>query len=164
MQIFANNLQKINTVNSSNKSYTLGVNQFADMTPEEFSKAVLGFKPELKTKQNKFHVNNGLTVDSIDWREKGAVQAIKNQGQCGSCWAFSAVGSLESEDFVHGSGLGNFSEQQLVDCSRSYGNMGCNGGLMDYAFEFVIDHGITSEDSYPYTARDGTCKQQSGDY
>jgi len=80
--------------------------------------------------------------DDIDWTTKGAVTPIKNQGQCGSCWSFSATGSLEATNFLKNNNLLSFSEQVLMDCSNSYGNQGCNGGWMDSAFFFVIDQGI----------------------
>ena len=86
----------------------------------------------------------------------------KNQGQCGSCWAFSATGSIESALLLAGRN-DLLSEQQLVDCSRSYGNMGCSGGWMDSAFAYVKDHGITTESAYPYVARDQACGKDQGD-
>merc|ERR1712014_134454 len=102
------------------------------------------------------HGDSGEAPASIDWSTKGAVTPIKNQGQCGSCWAFSSTGGTEGMWELATGKLESLSEQQLVDCSKQ--NSGCNGGLMDYAFSFYKSTSIASESSYPYTARDGTCK------
>jgi len=95
---------------------------------------------------------------SVNWVTAGAVTPIKNQGQCGSCWAFSTTGSLEGANYIfNGKMLQSYSEQQLVDCSTSFGNQGCDGGLMDDAFQYVMANGIELESVYPYTGVDGTC-------
>lgn len=168
-EIFMKNL---NFIRQHNKKYengevtfTVGVNRFADLTNEEFRAKMNGFKvPEGYVSQgDKFEFDENLEVpNSVDWRKKGAVTPIKDQGQCGSCWAFSATGSLEGQTYLKTKKLPSLSEQNLVDCSTSQGNEGCNGGLMDYAFTYVKSNkGIDTEASYPYTAEDGSCKYKA---
>ncbi|KAL6990230.1 Cathepsin L, partial [Sarracenia purpurea var. burkii] len=94
----------------------------------------------------------------MDWRTKGAVTAVKDQGGCGSCWAFSAVGGLEGQHFIKTGELVPLSEQNLIDCSDRYGNKGCNGGYKEEAFRYVIDNGIATAKAYPYKAKKGKCK------
>ncbi len=132
------------------------------MTQEEFQQNYLG----LIVETSDIVADSELTVElgDIDWSTQGAVTEVKNQGQCGSCWAFSATGGLEGLSKLADGTLQTFSESQLVDCSGKYGNNGCNGGLMDYAFKFVKDNGIVTEDKYPYNATQHACKIPSGPY
>lgn len=160
-EIFFQNLKKIMIHNIEKEfglhSYELGINQFGDMTREEWAKIHLGYQPHLKKYQTPILFQN-TTTTSVDWRTKGAVTPVKNQGQCGSCWSFSATGSLEGANFVKNGKLVSLSEQQLVDCSGPEGNNGCFGGLMDYAFQYVLDNkGLDTEADYPYDAMTGSC-------
>ena len=162
--IFYHNLRFINEHNANRENtYSLGLNQFADLTGTEFKRMYVsgGYV------DRPFHVREVAPVFSIalpsavDWTEQGAVTPVKNQGNCGSCWAFSTTGSVEGAHFLANHSLVSLSEQQLVDCSGPEGNQGCNGGLMDYGFQYIIDNkGIGSEAAYPYTGVDGTCKKK----
>ncbi len=159
--VYDANVAKILEHNAGNHSWTMNVNSFADLTAEEFKARYTGGirvpKKSLRAKGfGPFNVTANPT--SVDWTDKGAVTPVKNQQQCGSCWAFSTTGSVEGAWFLSNGTLPSLSEQQLVDCSGPEGNQGCNGGLMDDAFQYIIDNkGITTEDAYPYTATDGTC-------
>uniref|UniRef100_A0A8C2GKT3 Cathepsin S-like n=1 Tax=Cyprinus carpio TaxID=7962 RepID=A0A8C2GKT3_CYPCA len=143
-------------------SYDLGMNHMGDMTTEEIlqSFATTRVPPNYKRQTMNFVGSSGAPVpDSLDWREKGYVSSVKMQGACGSCWAFSSVGALEGQLMKATGKLVDLSPQNLVDCSSSYGNKGCNGGFMSSAFQYVIDNGgIDSESSYPYEGKQGQCR------
>ncbi|XP_045477243.1 procathepsin L-like [Harmonia axyridis] len=166
LAIFKENLEEIEVHNAlfeqGKSTYTKGINQFTDWTKEEFmqyvNKGVLN-KPvivgEIYNASKSFS-----NVGSVDWRSAGVVTPVKNQGQCGSCWSFSATGAIEGQLGRNGY-LTSLSEQNLIDCSTSYGNYGCNGGLMTAAFSYVIQNGIQSEQDYPYIAMGAYCQADS---
>jgi cathepsin L len=148
--------------NAGDSSFTLSyTGPFAAMTNEEFKQLntlgqgateAQGDLPKLGS-----HVHSGKpAADSIDWSTKGVVTGVKNQGQCGSCWAFSSTGGLEGQWALATANLQSLSEQQLVDCDKY--SSGCNGGLMSTSFQWYESNAAATEDSYAYTARDGTCK------
>lgn len=170
MKIFMENRHKIAKHNQRYEmglvSYKLSENKYADMLHHEFTRTLNGFN-----RTNKLFTGQklqGVTFISpanvevpkeVDWRKLGAVTPVKDQGHCGSCWSFSATGSLEGQHFRKTGMLVSLSEQNLVDCSSKYGNNGCNGGLMDQAFQYVRDNrGIDTEKSYPYEAEDDKCR------
>jgi C1A family cysteine protease len=165
--VWKTNLDKVEKHNAANHSWTMEMNKFADLTSDEFAVQYItgGYKNFATLRRgfssSAFRLSNEALPSSVDWTTKGAVTPIKNQGQCGSCWSFSTTGSVEGAHFLANGTLVSLSEQQLMDCSSSFGNQGCNGGLMDSAFQYIISNGgITSEANYPYTAADGTCNQK----
>jgi C1A family cysteine protease len=163
-EIFQQNMQMIQEHNAKGEDWTMAMNEHGDLTWEEFSVQFKGFKGVRSSylrSQNLHQPVKGETfADSLDWNSKGAVTPVKNQGQCGSCWAFSTTGSVEGAHQIATGKLVSLAEQQLVDCAGAEGNQGCNGGLMDNGFEYIIKNGgITEESNYQYTARDGTCKK-----
>jgi len=158
---FKANMEMINAHDAEAAGYTQGVNEFADMTREEFKAMFMGYKHRersLRNARDEFDAPADFTPADVDWRTS-AVTPIKDQGQCGSCWAFSTTGSVEGAHQIATGDLISLSEQQLVDCAGSFGNQGCNGGLMDDGFEYIAANGIGLESDYAYTARDGTCKK-----
>jgi len=157
--IFKANVDVIYATNARNLTFALGVNEFTDLTQEEFAASYTGLKPaslwsglpRLST-----HEYNGAPLaSSVDWTTQGVVTPVKNQGQCGSCWSFSTTGALEGAWALSTGNLVSLSEQQFVDCDTT--DSGCNGGWMDNAFSFAKKNSICTEGSYPYTATDGTC-------
>jgi C1A family cysteine protease len=144
----------------------MGENQFSDLTQEEFVRLYLG-EMSVEVRELNQPVNVGFQGE-IDWRNKGIVTKVKNQGQCGSCWAFGATAAHESYQvqFKNQPNTIDLSEQQLVDCSTGspYENHGCNGGYGVRALEYIKDNGQTTQAEYPYTAKNGDCKAPTGSY
>jgi KDEL-tailed cysteine endopeptidase len=159
---FKKNLALLAEENARNENtFTVGINKFADWTPAEY-KRILSYKPTRGVQVEASSYNVSIP-SSIDWRTQGAVNPVKDQGQCGSCWAFSAVGALESRYKIKAGTLYSLSEQQLVDCARGspYSSEGCNGGEMTDGFDYAEAKGMMTEDDYPYKAYDQSCQYNS---
>ncbi|KAH7442386.1 hypothetical protein KP509_03G086100 [Ceratopteris richardii] len=160
-QVFKDNLRYIHNHNhGSEASHKLGLTRFADLTLEEFRAHHLGFrlpKEPRRLRMVRSTCNKHALPTSVDWRQKGAVTNVKDQGQCGSCWAFSTVGAIEGAHAIATGELVSLSEQELVSCAHA--NFGCNGGLMDPSFEWVMKNGgINTETGYPYVSGTGSAK------
>merc|ERR1712168_1610775 len=172
MKIFTENKHKIASHNKGfsqgHHTYKLRMNKYGDMLHHEFVSTMNGFRGNSTGGDKANRQYKGVTFieplddiampRTVDWRTKGAVTPVKDQGQCGSCWAFSTTGSLEGQHFRKTGKLLSLSEQNLVDCSASFGNNGCNGGLMDNAFKYIkANGGIDTEQSYPYEGVEEAC-------
>ena len=142
--------------NAANWTHVAGHNQFSDWTHVEY-KAMLGYvRDDVRAPATLFDESSNDTA--VNWVDAGAVTGVKDQGQCGSCWAFGTTGSLEGAHFVATGELLSFSEQQLVDCASftGYGNLGCYGGLATYAYNYYMDGNMAELESvYPYTSGTG---------
>ncbi|XP_047052647.1 zingipain-2-like [Lolium rigidum] len=167
-EVYRKNVELIEEFNSGSNSFTLTDTKFADLTNEEFRAKVLGLGVPGRTGRQAPRIeevvsslgdsDDGDLPKEVDWRKKGAVVVVKNQGSCGSCWAFSAVAAIEGLNQIKNGKLVSLSEQELVDCDAEA--VGCAGGFMSWAFEFVMDnHGLTTEASYPYLGINGVCNK-----
>ena len=155
--VFKSTVARINRNNAdSSKTHVAAINKFSDLTFSEFKNSYLNdFKKSADLSSTAELTFTGKP--SVDWRTTKGVNPVKNQAQCGSCWAFSTTASLEFATFVKDSRVVSLSEQELVDCAGSYGNNGCNGGLMAYAYDYIRGSKIALEANYPYRAVDQTC-------
>ncbi|KDP30997.1 hypothetical protein JCGZ_11373 [Jatropha curcas] len=163
--VFKHNVMHVHNTNKLDKPYKLKLNKFADLTSHEFRNSYAGskikhhrmFRGTPEGNVSFMYENVDRVPPSVDWRKKGAVTGVKDQGQCGNCWAFSTVVAVEGINQIKTNKLVSLSEQELVDCDTEQ-DQGCDGGLMDYAFEFIKQKGgLTTEANYPYEAEDGTC-------
>jgi len=161
-QVFKNTLAQIEEHNNDQEHGSkVGINFLSDWTAEERKRLNGYVAPANKTQENVAILPTADLPSEVDWTQKGAVTPVKNQGQCGSCWSFSTTGAVEGAMFVKTGNLQSYSEQQLVDCSGSFGNMGCNGGLMDNAFKYIEKNPLELESEYGYTAKQGKCQYDS---
>jgi C1A family cysteine protease len=161
-QIWKANLADIEEHNAGNHSWTKGMNKFGDLTGAEFKKLMTRPQGGYTRKFTGKPYEGNATLDSIDWREKGAVTSVKDQGNCGSCYTFSAAAALEGTNFVKNGELYDLSEQQLIDCDTKE-NDGCDGGLEVWAYEDYVEPngGLCKLDEYgPYKAKKGSCKDK----
>ncbi|CAL4919121.1 unnamed protein product [Urochloa decumbens] len=171
LEIFRANARLIDSLNAAGEhGHRLATNKFADLTDEEFRAARTGYRrpaaPVVGSHGGgRFRYENFSLADapqSVDWRAMGAVTGVKDQGECGCCWAFSAVAAVEGLNKIRTGRLVSLSEQELVDCDVYGEDQGCEGGLMDDAFQFIARRGgLASESGYPYNGDDGTCRSSA---
>lgn len=157
LAVFQINEEFVAATNAQNLSWTLGMNAFSDMTADEFKKYASSSVGSKMGGCTKFISTGAKVPDSVNWVDRGAVTSVKDQGSCGSCWAFSATGAMEGARYVSGGALADLSEQELVDCVRL--SAGCNGGSMDAAFRYIAANGQCLDRDYPYVS--GTTQVES---
>ena len=163
-QVFRNNLMK--NTNSKKHSFKTGITQFSDLTKKEFSQIYLNLDYNSIKDDNKISFTSKrlkAAPPSFDWRDYGVVGPVPNQGYCTASWAFTTMGNLEGLYAIHEGEFKRFSAQMLVDCDT--GDSGCNGGLMEYSFNWLKKNGGLMLDSdYPYKGKKQTCKSDKTKY
>lgn len=154
--IFKQNVELITAHNADPcATFNMSINKFTDLTADEFKEKYVG---KVNTESDfgcvSIETKNTTTIETFDWRNYNVVNPVRNQGQCGSCWAFATTANAESVWAIHTGNLYDMSEQYLVDCATGIGyfNMGCKGGNMDSAFKYMIQNKQCNESEYPYTS------------
>jgi cathepsin F len=162
-EVFKRNM--IESFTNENKSYQTGITKFSDLTKQEFTKIYLNLNYDAMAMANfdpYFVENKNIAPSSYDWRTRNIVTPVEDQGSCGSFWAFSTLGNLESIYAINKGTLKVFSKQMLVDCDIS--DSGCNGGLMEYAYSWIRKNGIMFDLDYPYIGTKSYCKSNKSKY
>jgi cathepsin H len=155
--VFAHNQDKT-------QSWKKGINAWSDLTDAEFETVYPTMMSQecSATNTQAFLGTDENLPETKDWRDCGIVSPVKDQGSCGSCWAFSTSGTFESHYAIQTGKTGNerqeFAEQQLVDCAGDFDNNGCSGGLPSHAFQYIYYNGFMAENDYDYHAKDEVCK------
>ena len=166
LHVYAANFAEVMRLSNEHSATEFELNKFADLPSDEFASIYTGYLGNSVLKQSKtVRLDESNLKDEVNWVTAGAVAAVKDQGHCGSCWAFSAVSAIETANYLQKnmSSVPTYSEQQLVDCAGGeYHNLGCRGGLFDYAFDYVEDHSLQTEDDYPYRGTDNSCRSGTG--
>ena len=162
-ETFKTNLLEVLAADEFSGEHTVGITKFMDLSKSEFKSQYLTLQTPNGWCRNgaTFLSADEAAPASVDWRTQGGVSPVKDQGQCGSCWAFSTIAFLESQSLIKNKAYVTYSEQQLVDCDH-LGDQGCNGGLMQTAMQYIQQNGIESDSRYPYKARDQTCAFNKG--
>lgn len=166
LHVYAANYREVQRLSQTETTATFELNKFADLPQDEFASIYTGFRQlHPKLQNNVVKLDDSNLKSEVNWVTAGAVGAVKNQGHCGSCWAFSTAAAVESANYLqkHLSSVPSYSEQQLVDCAGgNWGNNGCHGGLMDLGFQYVMKNPLQNEDDYPYRGVDGSCRSGTG--
>jgi C1A family cysteine protease len=154
-QVYLENDRAINELNGEPNSFVVAHNKFSTLTKDEFKKYHGRMMPSNMSDAREEELDTSVMAATVDWRAKGAVNKVQDQGSCGSCWAFSSIAAMEGSHFIQKGELVKLSEQQLVDCSKKQGNEGCNGGLEVFAFKYAEQTAIELETDYPYKSKSG---------
>ena len=160
LQVFYENYKKVNGLNAKGGA-TFALNHFADLSIGEFKNGFMGYKHSEGPRENVKSLKGSEVPERVDWQAMGAINTPEHQGRCGGCYAFSATGGLEALYFIKTGFSVNLSEQQIIDCSKIYGNLGCQGGHLEVTYRYTAEHGVLPNSFYPYMNSDAAACNKS---